>query len=91
MGLRSLAFAFMMLSTAGQIAACTSTGCPQTRSWRTSPFYSANGRFCAVVRWYEGVADFTCEAGGESVRFDDGYPPTKLTQPARVFRPRGRP
>ncbi len=74
MRVRSLAFAaFVILFNAGQVAACTMTGWSPDSLVENKPAYSANGRFCVVVRWYE-VPDFTSERAGKVFGLDNGYP-----------------
>ena len=36
-----------------------------------TPVYSANGRFCVVMRWWDGVPDFHSERAGKVLHLDD--------------------
>src|SRR5947208_6895957 len=61
----------LMFGLAADVLACTG------RNWNANdlvenvPVYSANARFCVVVRWYDGVADFTAERAGKVMGFDN--------------------
>lgn len=61
----------LILFSAGQVAACTMTGLGPNDLVENTPVYSANGRFCVVVRWQEGLADFTSRLAGTFFHMDD--------------------
>ncbi|HXA19300.1 MAG TPA: TonB family protein [Thermoanaerobaculia bacterium] len=63
--------ALLILLGAGQLAACTMTGLGPNDLVENTPVYSANGRFCVVVRWHEGLADFTRQSAGTFFHMDD--------------------
>jgi hypothetical protein len=63
------------------------------------PVYSANGRFSAIVRWNDEVADFTSERAGKAFGLDNpkpdnewvdvdsaaAHPPDRTTVPTAVY------
>jgi TonB family protein len=63
--------ALQILLGAGPVAACTMTGLGPNDLVENTPVYSANGRFCVVVRWNEGIADFTNQLAGTFFHMDD--------------------
>jgi TonB family protein len=48
-----------------------------------TPVYSANGRFCVVVRWQEGIANFTSVQAGAFFHMDDPAPVEHEDPPPR--------
>jgi hypothetical protein len=50
--------ASIALFAASEILACSAKSWDSNEIVENAPVYSANGRFCVVVRWYAGVADF---------------------------------
>ena len=67
--------ALLILLSAGQVAACSMRGLDPNDLVENTPVYSANGRFCVVVRWHEGLADFTNQLAGTFFHMDDPAPP----------------
>jgi TonB family protein len=67
--------ALLILLGAGQVAACSMKGLDPNDLVENTPVYSANGRFCVVVRWNEGLADFTSQLAGTFFHMDDPAPP----------------
>jgi TonB family protein len=73
MGGRSLLLTFLLVAAA-------SHGAAQLRSWEPNdlienkPVWSANGRFCVIVRWYPSVPDFKSERAGKVLGLDDPEP-----------------
>ncbi|HEX7679615.1 MAG TPA: TonB family protein [Thermoanaerobaculia bacterium] len=66
--------ALLILLGAGQVAACSMKGLDPSDLVENTPVYSANGRFCVVVRWQEGLADFTSQLAGTFFHMDDQSP-----------------
>ena len=57
---------------AGEVAACSMLSWDPDRLLENEVVSSANGRFRAVVRWHDGVPDFTSRRAGDV--FPDGAP-----------------
>jgi len=55
------AIAVMVLLFAKEAAACSASNWDPNELVENEAVCSANGRFCAIVRWKEGVADFSSE------------------------------
>lgn len=53
--------ALLIFLGVGQVAACSMKGLDPNDFVENTPVYSANGRFCVVVRWNEGIADFSSQ------------------------------
>jgi hypothetical protein len=64
----------ILLFGARQTAACSAMNWDPNDLVENTPVFSANGRFCAVVRHHEGITDFTAERAGKVFRFDDPEP-----------------
>lgn len=67
--------ALLILLGAGQVAACSMKNLDPNDLVENTPVYSANGRFCVVVRWQEGLADFTSQLAGTFFHMDDPSSP----------------
>ncbi len=67
--------ALLILLGAGPVTACTMKGLDPNDLVENTPVYSANGRFCVVVRWHEGLADFTNQLAGTFLHMDGPAPP----------------
>src|SRR5947207_11762248 len=57
--------AILGLFVASEIFACSAKNWDPSELVENTPVYSANGRFCVVVRWYPGVADFKSARAGD--------------------------
>lgn len=66
--------AFVILFGARQVAACSGRNWGENDLVENTPVYSANGRFCVIVRWNEGVADFATERAGKAFGWDKPKP-----------------
>src|SRR5258708_655358 len=75
MGRRVSVAGLGILRGAGQVAACSVRGWDANDLVENTPVYSANARFCVVVRWREGLSDFTNERAGTYFHMDDPAPP----------------
>jgi len=75
--------ALLILLSAGQIAACSMKNLDPNDLVENTPVYSANGRFCVVVRWQEGIADFTSVQAGVFFHMDDPAPAEHEDPPPR--------
>jgi hypothetical protein len=62
---------FMLLAVR-EVAACSMMSWDPDRLLENEVVSSANGRFRAVVRWYDGIPDFTSRRAGDV--FPDGEP-----------------
>ena len=78
------------LFVASEIFACSARSWDPNELVENTPDYSANRRFCVIVRWYPEIADFTGERAGKVFGLDrpDGLdddrdvpplPPTVMT------------
>ena len=59
-----------MIAAALIVLACTAQNWDPNDLVTNEPVCSANGRFCAVVRWHPGVDDFTSERAGKVFGLD---------------------
>jgi TonB family protein len=62
--------AFVVLCAA-QLPACSMKSWDANELVENDVVYSSNGRYCVVLRWYDGVADFGSERAGKVFRFDE--------------------
>jgi TonB family protein len=67
---RFILAAIAALLMADDLAACSAAMFDPNEMIENTPVYSANGRFCVIVRWYEGVADFKSERAGALLGLD---------------------
>lgn len=67
--------ALLLLLCASPVAACSIKTLDPNDLVENTPVYSANGRFCVVVRWQEGLADFTNQLAGTFFHMGDPAPP----------------
>jgi len=70
--IRSIA-AVLLLAGAVHLCACQSSSWDPNDPVENEPVFSANRRYCAVVREYEGIADFTTERAGNVFNLDDHF------------------
>lgn len=80
-----IASAVLAIVAATPILACTMVSEPVERV-ANPVVYSANGRFCAVVRWHQEIADF----GDGLPKLDPPEAPYPQTVTAAVYETRGR-
>lgn len=74
--LRRLAYAtLLILALGGEASACSGWQWQANDLVTNEPVSSANGRYTAVVRWHEGVRDFTSERAGKFFSLDHPEPP----------------
>jgi protein TonB len=57
------------------ILACSASWWDPNAIVANTPVYSPNGRFCAIVRRYDGVPDFASRIAGEPPESDENAPP----------------
>src|SRR5258707_1160651 len=62
----------LLLFPALEVTACSTGGWNPDDLVQNEPVYSANGRYCAIVRWYD-VADFHSERAGKVFHLDPEY------------------
>ena len=60
----------LVVFPAARAVACSGRAWGPDDLVENQPVYSANGRFCSVVRWSEGLADFTSERAGTLFHLD---------------------
>jgi hypothetical protein len=71
MTLRRLAVAAILgLFAASEIFGCSAKSWEPNELVENAPDYSANRRFCVIVRWYPEIADFTGERAGKIFGLD---------------------
>src|SRR5215212_3945292 len=66
--------AFLLLLLGRPLAACSVAAWDPNDLVANEPIYSANRQFCAVVRRYDGIADFTSERAGKVFGLDNPEP-----------------
>lgn len=69
--LRSAAAVLMAGCFAMRADACSLKSWEPDELVQNTPVYSANGRFCVVMRWWAGVPDFQSERAGTVLHLDD--------------------
>jgi hypothetical protein len=57
--------AVIVLLSARELTACSIGTFDPNRVMENTPVYSANGRFCAIVRWHDRIPDFGKRLAGE--------------------------
>lgn len=80
--------AFLIFLGASPVAACLMKNLDPNDLVENTPVYSANGRFCVVVRWHEGLADFTSQLASAFFHMDDAerdVPPQSKTVIAALY------
>jgi TonB family protein len=80
-----------MIAAALIVLACTVQNLEPNDLVTNEPVCSANGRFCAVVRWNPGVADFTSERAGKVFGLDQPEPVETAAEPVVDAEPVGPP
>src|SRR5947199_7793655 len=89
--------AFLML-TASPALACSAKNLDPNDLVENPVTWSANGRFCVIVRWHPTIADFTSERVGTIYGLDNPKPltdsdaeplPPSPTVPAVLYELRG--
>src|SRR4029079_9522964 len=85
---RVAAIAVIALVAAQEVVACSGRIWEDNDLVENEPDWSANRRFCAVVRWHEGIADFTSKLAGAFFRMDDDRTNEEIAEDARALVPR---
>jgi len=85
-----------MIFVASPVLACTATAVEPNDLVENRPTWSANGRFCLVVRSWPTIADFTSKRAGDVMDFDNAEPGDIASPPppppitAALYESRGR-
>jgi hypothetical protein len=97
---RLAALAAFIIFTASPVLACTAKAVEPNDLVENRPTWSANGRFCIIVRWWPTIADFTSNRAGDVMDFDNAEQliPSDTTSPpppppmiiAALYESRGR-
>jgi len=69
--------AVIVLLSARELAACSISSGGLNGVLENRPVCSANGRFCAIARWHEGVPDFGSRVADERPFDPDAEPPPR--------------